>query len=226
MPSRTKAVVCVCVALAGVSPFWGLVAAQQDRAESAIAVRLPAPQTRGGMSLTEALATRRSQRTFDGKSLSREQLSQLCWAAQGITDEQQGFRTAPSALKAYAIRVFVIDEKGAWEYLPQLHALKSLAVNDALAGFRSAISSRLHTAPLYMVLTIEPDRLRERSGDKAERFSLLEAGHVAQNILLQATALGLASVPSGGFDEAKAAEVLELSDTLKPVYVLPIGHPE
>lgn len=225
MPSRTKAVVFVLVALAGVSPFWGLVAAQ-DRPGSPIAIRLPAPQTRGGMSLTEALATRRSQRTFDGKPLSREQVSQLCWAAQGITDEQQGFRTAPSALKAYAIRVFVIDEKGAWEYLPQMHALKSLAVNDALAGFRNAISSRLHSAPVYMVLTIEPDRLRERAGEKAERFSLLEAGHVAQNILLQATALGLASVPAGGLDEDKVAEVLEMPDTLKPVYVLPVGHPE
>lgn len=224
MPSRTQTVLCVLVALAGVSPFLGWVAAQ-DRPGSEVAVQLPAPQTRGGMSLTEALATRRSQRSFDGKPLSREQVSQLCWAGQGITDEQ-GFRTAPSAMKLYAIRVFVIDEKGAWEYLPQLHALKSLAVNGALAGFRNAISSRLHSAPVYMVLTIEPGRLRERAGEKAERFSLLEAGHVAQNILLQATALGLASVPAGGLDEAKVAEVLELSDTLKPVYVLPVGHPE
>jgi SagB-type dehydrogenase family enzyme len=223
MRLRSKVVVFVAVALAGLSPFL-VLAATQEQADSAAAIRLPAPQTRGGMDLTEALATRRSQRAFDSKPLSAEQVSQLCWAAQGITDIENGLRTAPSALKLYALRVFVIDERGAHEYLPQQHALRTLAVSDALTGFRAALSATLHAAPMYVLLTIEPERLRARCGEKSERFSLLEAGHAAQNVLLQATAMGLASVPAGGFNEEKVSQVLELPSTLKPVYVLPVGN--
>ena len=189
-------------------------------------VRLPEPQTSGGMSLAEALTKRRSQKAFVSKPLSTKQVSQLCWAAQGITDKERGLRTAPSAMALYAIHVFIVDDRGAHEYLPQPHTLRNLSVDGALDRLRMAVGqASVESAPLSMVLAMEPARLEARCGKNAERYSLIEAGHVAQNVLLQATAMGVASVPVGGIDEGKVAAALDLPAGMRPVYVLPIGHP-
>ena len=61
---------------------------------------LPEPVTKGRMSVEEAIAARRSVRSYIGKALSDETLSQLLWAAQGVTDGGRGFRSAPSAGEA------------------------------------------------------------------------------------------------------------------------------
>jgi len=189
-------------------------------------IRLPAPKTSGGMSLTETLAKRRSQRSFASKPLSMKQVSQLCWAAQGITDTQHGYRTAPSAMALYVIHVFVVDDKGAHEYVPQPHALRPLSVDGALHRLRTAVGQpSVKSVPLLMVLAMEPARLEAKCGKNADRYALMESGHVAQNVLLQATAMGLVSVPVGGIDESKVAEALHLPKGVRPVYVLPLGYP-
>jgi SagB-type dehydrogenase family enzyme len=178
------------------------------------------------MSLVEALAQRRSQRSFADKPLSSEQIGQLCWAAQGITDEARGLRTAPSAMALYAIQVFVVDGSGLYEYVPSSHLLRRLDLEGALQKLRSAAGQKaVGSAPVSMILAMDPGRLEARCPEKAERYSLLEAGHVAQNVLLQATALKLVSVPMGGVDETKLGEALNLPTGLRPVYVLPLGRP-
>lgn len=212
----------VAVALC-VSPLI-VYSATQQKTESAAEVKLPTPATSGGMSLTEALAKRRSQRSFESKPLTSEQISQLCWAAQGVTDEATGKRTAPSALKLFAVQVFVVDDTGAYEYVPASHVLKKLDVEDAHAKLKSVIQPTITSAPVHIVLTMEPEHLKARARDRAERYSLLEVGHVAQNILLQATAMGLAGVPAGGIDEQETARALNLQKGLRPVYVIPVGY--
>lgn len=188
-------------------------------------IQLSGPQISGGMSLAEALATRRSQRSFQDRPLSREQVSQLCWAAQGVTDKERGKRTAPSALALYPMHVFVVDGSGAYEYLPREHGLRGMDLEDALGRLRAAAGqASVASAPLSMVIAMEPAILEEKCGANAERYSLLEAGHVAQNVLLQATALGLASVPVGGMNEEKITEALKLPAGVRPVYLLPLGY--
>jgi SagB-type dehydrogenase family enzyme len=188
-------------------------------------IRLPAPQTTGGMSLAEALAKRRSQRSFQDKPLSAAQISQLCWAAQGITEPERGHRTAPSAKALYPIHVFVVDKKGTWEYSPKNHGLIRTAGLETFDELKSAIGqSSVRTAPVFMVLAMEPAILETKLPKGAERYSFLEAGHVAQNVLLQATAVNLVSVPIGGIDEDKVAAALDLPAGQRPVYVLPLGY--
>jgi len=190
-------------------------------------ISLPPAQTAGGMSLTEALAQRRSQRAFSSKPLSREQIGQLCWAAQGITRKEGGLRTAPSAMALYPIHVFVVSDEGACEYVPQEHALRPLTLDGALSKLRKAAGQAVvDAAPVSIVLAMEPDRLKAKCGDKSERYSLLEVGHIAQNVLLQATAMGLVSLPAGGIDEGKVGAALDLPKGLRPVYVLPLGYAE
>jgi len=77
-----------------------------------------------------------------------------------------------------------------------------------------------------LVLTATIGPLEARVGPRAERYAFMEAGHVAENVLLQATALGLGSIPVGGFDEAKVNDVLKLPEGTRPIYLLPIGTPQ
>lgn len=198
-------------------------ATEQKQAE----IKLPKAATSGGMALTEALAKRRTIRTLADKPLSQEQVAQLCWAAQGITQEERGLRTAPSAMAQYPITVFVVDEKGLYEYQPKAHALRTVASGNELQKLRGINSNRsLASAPLCLIVAMDVKRMAGRGGEKAERYCLLEVGHVAQNILLQATALGLAGVPMGGVDGGKIAGGMGLSAQHQPVYLLPIGYPK
>jgi SagB-type dehydrogenase family enzyme len=188
---------------------------------------LPKAATAGGMSLTEALAKRRSCSSYADRPLTPAQLGQLCWAAQGITEPLRGLRTAPSAMALYAIRVYIVDAAGLREYMPKGHLLRTLRTDNVFADLRVAIGkpAGLGGAPAAMVVAMHLAPMEERAGARAERYALLEAGHVAQNVLLQATALGLGSVPVGGLDEAKVAAALGLPDGIRPVYVLPLGTP-
>jgi SagB-type dehydrogenase family enzyme len=187
---------------------------------------LPSPKTSGGMSLTEALAQRRSQREFTDQPLTPQQVSQLCWAGQGVSDENRGLRTAPSAGALYPLTVFVIDEHGVYEYEPERHALRTVAVGDVRSELQAAALNQpaVGNAPVCVAIAMNVSRTAAKYKDRAERYCLLEAGHVAQNVLLQATALGLTAVPIGAFEPQRVAKLLDLSANHEPVYLIPLGH--
>jgi SagB-type dehydrogenase family enzyme len=191
-------------------------------------VRLPSPDTEGGPSLSSVLTTRRSVRSFADAPLSLEQLGQLCWSAQGITASGAGFRTAPSAGGLYPLTVFLVRSRGVFEYLPREHALRRVADDDRRPRLqRSALGqSSVGEAPVCLIVTANVGQTARKYGARAERYCLMEAGHVAQNVLLQATALELGGVPVGAFDDEAIADVLELPDRLRPLYLLPIGVPK
>ena len=211
------------VAAAAVLGGLSLAASRQDAAAP-----LPKPATSGGMSLTEALAKRRSCSAYSDQPLNSEQISQLCWAAQGITEPTKGFRTAPSAMTLYSIRVYIVDSAGVHEYLPAEHALKTLRADDLVARLQALVRkpAGMGGATTAMVLGMNLAPLAERVGARAEMFAAMETGHIAQNVLLQATAIGLASIPVGGFDEAKVSDLLKLPEGIRPVYILPLGAPK
>lgn len=188
---------------------------------------LPAANTSGGMSAAEALCLRRSQRSFTAAHLSIAQVSQLCWAAQGITDAVEGFRTAPSAGGLFPITVFVIDEAGVSRYDAARHRLVQVVAGDIRPLLQTAAFDQacVGSAPVCLALAVDVEQLAPKYGHRAERYCLLEAGHVAQNVLLQATALGLVAVPVGAFDDERVADLLSLPEGLEPVYLLPVGHP-
>jgi SagB-type dehydrogenase family enzyme len=190
-------------------------------------MRLPLPAREGGMTVSEALARRRSLREFSPRSLDPRLIGQLCWAAQGITDDAQGFRTAPSAGALYPITVFTVDHEAIREYDPRTHSLRQVLAGDVRRSLQTAAhdQSWVGAAPLCLVIAMDVDKTAAKYGERAERYCLLEAGHIAENVLLQATALGLGGVPVGAFDDAKVSAILRLPTRLRPVYLLPLGHP-
>jgi SagB-type dehydrogenase family enzyme len=187
-------------------------------------VTLPAPETKGGMSLNEALSRRRSVRAFDAKVLDQQQLGQLLWAAQGITDPATGHRTAPSAMAVYPLTVYVCTADGVFTYEPKGHKLVRVSTEDRRADVTQPPRGG-QPAPVSFVFTGDPSKFGSRFPDRAAAFVYLEVGHAAENLALEATALGLATVTQGGIDAAKVSKSLNVPQGALVVYTMPVGYP-
>lgn len=209
--------------LVGVLASGGSGWAQPARAVEHLERRsLPAPLRDGGAPLATVLATRRSTRVFARRELSDRELAQLLWAAQGVSD---GHRTAPSAGALYPITVRLVDARGIWRYVPAEHVLIRESTGIARDALRSAAHGQdsVHDAPAMLVISATIAVTASKYGGRAERYATLEAGHVAQNVLLTATALGLAAVPVGAFDDDMTRRALELGASETPLYLIPVG---
>jgi SagB-type dehydrogenase family enzyme len=189
-------------------------------------VALPSPAPAGAISLEEALARRRSVRAFTPRALSTNEVGQLLWAAQGVTDSR-GHRTAPSAGATYPLEVYAVTPEGVWRYLPAEHALAIVRTGDVRPDLAAAALGQgaVASAPLVVVINGVVARTAARYGSRAERYVWLEAGHAAQNVLLEAVALDLGAVPIGAFDDDAVRAVVGASAGEDALYLVPVGHP-
>ena len=190
-------------------------------------VQLPQPLSTGEISFERILAKRRSVRSFTSQPLDFMQIGQLAWAGQGITDEQTGFRTAPSAGAIYPIELYIATENGVFVYKPKAHSLQQISdqdIRDRLAA--AALDQQaVAQAACDIIIAGSVKKLAAKYGGRAKRFMLLESGHIAQNIQLQAVSLGLGSVPIGAFDISSVRKVCQIPMSLEPVYIIPVGYP-
>jgi len=206
-------------------------AAEQAVPEPVSTVKLTPPRTDGGISVEKALATRRSVRTLDVKPVSLEMLSQLLWAAQGVTDDKS-HRTAPSARAVYSLETYVVSGNviglaaGVYKYVPAKHELKLLTPGDKRSEMvkKTIGQSWIESAPAIVVLSGVADRVTRKNGEKNPKWMYVEAGLAAENYFLQAVSLGLSSTFVGGFDTDALRSFLSLPATEEPVAVLPIGY--
>ncbi len=188
-------------------------------------IKLPEPNKDGVKSLEQAIAARRSRRRFLPKPLTLEQIGQLAWAAQG-RDSRSGYRTAPSAGATYPLELFVVTKDGVFKYLSAEHALEGLIEGDIRSELASAAWGQefIEAAPVTLVFAAEFSRTTDHYGQRGVRYVYMEAGHAAQNVHLQAEALGLGSVAVGAFDDASVAKVLSLPNSLEPIYMVVAGY--
>lgn len=191
-------------------------------------IDLPPPARASGVALEEALSSRRSVREYAEQPLTIAEIGQLLWAAQGITSER-GFRTAPSAGALYPLEVYVVAAAGVFHYEPQLHRLTLVSQDDARATlYQAALQQEpVRKAPTVFVLTAVYARTTQRYGEeRSPRYVHMEAGHAAQNLLLEATALGMGAVPIGAFHDQQVQEAIGLAADHQPLYLIPVGYPE
>lgn len=217
----------LCAALGEGEPQRFPLRGQKEERKPLFRVNLPPPRKKGLMSVEEALARRRSIRSFRRQPLTLAQIGQLMWAGQGITDRVKGLRTAPSAGALYPIEIYLVAPDGAYHYDPRDHCLERLGRADLRSRLaeRAVNQSCVSEAALDVVITAVVRRTEEKYGERARRYALLEAGHVAQNILLQTTALKLGGVCVGAFYDERVKELLGLPDDHEPFYILSIGLP-
>jgi SagB-type dehydrogenase family enzyme len=193
-------------------------------------IKLPPPRLESAVSLERAINIRRSLRDFSPESLSVEQLSQLMWAGQGITDGD-GLRAAPSAGALYPMELRVLVQRvkgltsGLYVYKPETHSLETQRTPNVGYSLGDAAYGQdwLEQAAIVIFITATPSRTRVKYGERTERYLFLEAGHIGQNILLQALALGVGGTPVGAFDDEQIAKFLDTRQA--PLYILPIGCP-
>jgi len=205
--------------------------AETERAEGIMGmseeIALPPASISG--CLEKILAGRRSVREFTADSLTQQELSQLLWAAQGITSTE-GLRTAPSAGATYPLEIYAAIKRakgltpGVYHYLPSSQALERVSAGDPTAELSLAAPQEcVREGAVAVIISAVESRTAARYGDRARRYVQMEAGHAAQNVLLQAEALGLGAVPVGAFDDANLQSFLKTQNNV--YYILSIGKP-
>jgi SagB-type dehydrogenase family enzyme len=195
-------------------------------------IKLPAPRQDSKTFVESALRRRRSVRQFRKEALTLAEISQLLWAAQGITDPE-GKRTAPSAGALYPLEAFVVaggqDElpAGVYRYRPQGHDLLPVVPGDKRAKLAAAALEQdwLDDAPVTIVIAAVYERTARKYKQRAERYVHMEVGHAAQNVHLQAVALDLGTVVVGAFDDAEVKQILTLAVNEEPLCLMPVGKP-
>ena len=188
-------------------------------------VKLPEPKDDGTVSVEKALLERRSVRSYKGEPLTLAEVSQVLWAAQGITEPKKGLRTAPSARSIYLLEAYVLAGNvtglpmGMYRYQPKGHELAKVAEGDKKADlFKAAGQDSIRNAPVAIVFTGNSERATNPN------WIYYEAGHAAQNVYLQAVSLNLGTVAMAGFKSDEVKKALNLPEKELPLYIMPIGR--
>ncbi len=200
------------------------IALAQEKGAKVENMKLPEPKYDGEVSVERALLERRSIREYKEDSLTLTEVSQILWAAQGITDPKTGHRTAPSAMATYLINVYVLPGKviglpmGLYQYQPTHHELAKMADGDMKSKlFEAAGQQPIKNAPAALIIT----GLTAKS--KSPNWFYLEAGHAAQNVYLQGVSLNIGTVVMAGFKPEDVKKALNLPADETVIYVMPLG---
>lgn len=194
-------------------------------------VPLPEPRLKSAVSLEETLLQRRSAREYADEALTLEEVSQLLWAAQGVTAEWGG-RTAPSAGALYPLETYLVVGNvenlapGVYKYKPERHELVKVKDDDVREELAEASlgQSWVKEGAIDIVIAAVYERTTRKYGDRGVRYVHMEAGHAAQNICLQATALDLGIVTVGAFHDEQVKNILGMARDETPLYVIPVGR--
>jgi SagB-type dehydrogenase family enzyme len=197
-------------------------------------MKLLPPEIDGTVSVERAINQRRTIRSFTSGSLDLSHLSQLLWSAQGITGSSGFKRAAPSAGALYPMDIYAVVgrkgveqiEAGVYHYEPHGHRLSHMQKDDQRDRVAKASLSQIWmaSAPLNIVITAEYSRITVKYKERGIRYAMIEAGHIAQNLFLQAEALGLKASVVGAFHDNELIEILKIPRTHEPLLIMPIGY--
>lgn len=224
-----RRITCLCLLFLSLVVLLKPVAALSK--ETGETVTLPAASRESEISLEEALSKRQSTRSFADEALRLKELLQLLWAAQGITHGRE-FRTAPSAGALYPLEVYALVGRvddlsvGLYKYDISKHALTRVKDGDQRQFFSEAVyqPTIIKQAPLTLIISAVYKRTTVKYGERGIRYVHMEVGHAGQNVMLQATALGLGCVGIGAFDDDFVKGFLGSKEEA-PLYIIPIGKP-
>lgn len=191
-------------------------------------ISLPAPDMKAkSANVIETLATRHSTREFASTELTNQQLSNLCWAACGLSRDDN-HRTAPTARNKQEIRLFVFTAKAVYEYDAKANQLTEIVKGDKrslIAGTKAFKQDFVLDAPVSLLMVIDFD-LFGSSDEKAMQMGCVDAGIVCENINLYCQAVGLVTVPRATHDTEGLRKLLGLTDKQLPIMNNPVGYPK
>ena len=220
-------------------PFFSIKKAMAGKADGTTGgmerqMNLPKPRLKGEVSVEQAIKHRRTIRSYLSKPLTLEQLSQIFWAAQGITEDRGYKRAAPSGGALYPMDIYAVVgdngvqglKAGIYHYDPHKHAALLVTEGDLREGVARASFSQMWMAraPLNLVVTSEYSRITSKYGSRGKRYAMIEAGHVGQNIFLQAESLGLRAGIVGAFHDNEVFRIMKINRSHEPLLILPVGY--
>lgn len=193
-------------------------------------IYLPQPRLDSNFSVERALAQRRSVRQFSDAAITLGNIAQILWSAQGITTPD-GLRTTPSAGALSPLETILVTGNvtglapGVYRYTKSEHALMTLAAGDRRADLASAALEQhwLQTAAAVLIFSAIDERTTRKYGSRGINYIYIEAGHAAQNVFLQAQALGLSAAAVGAFDDARITALVQMQEGERPLYLMPLG---
>ena len=199
-------------------------------------VNLPSPILEGNMSVEQAIQNRRSVRHYTNQSITLQDVSQLMWAAQGITDKANNLRSVPSAGQVYPLEVYIIVGNGGvtglgsgvYLYNPYNNTLEKTSGNDVRSDLSQAANGQVwvKNAPVDIVITGDYSKMVAKYKDETlcTRFVNLEAGHAGENIYLEAESRGLVTVALGSFKDDQVHTILGIPSNENTIYIMPVGY--
>lgn len=189
------------------------------------AVSCKGQESNNEMNVKQALSERHSVRSYSDQAVNDATVLEILWAANGVTRED-GRRTAPSAVNAQDIDLYVCNAEGAFKYKAEAAKLEKVTSED-IRPYLKAQNLFVDAAPLTILLVTDQTKFGEpRPGSRNMNFGLIDAGIVSENISLYCTAIGLGTVccsPRMRIKEIQKA--LGLTDQHIPVLYHPIGYP-
>ena len=200
------------------------------RKDTSETIKLPEPVQESKTSIEKAIRERRSVRSFKESPLTLAEVSQLLWAAQGIT--RPGLRATPSAGALYPLQVYLVAGNvdalpaGVYHYRPIRHELVRVITGDKRPELCTAAlgQSSVRNAAAVIVFAAVYERTTVKYGVRGIQYVHMEIGHAAQNVALQAVPLNLGTVVIGAFHDSEMRKVLKMPGSEQPLYVMPVGR--
>ncbi|MFB0566623.1 MAG: SagB/ThcOx family dehydrogenase [Candidatus Aminicenantaceae bacterium] len=208
-------------------------------------IQLPNPRYESKTSVEKALSTRRSIRNYAEEPLSTSDISQILWAAQGITKKRErlptkwntkyewqgGLRTAPSAGALYPMEIYLIAgnvkglSKAVYKYIPKNHSLKKVIDGDKRTEIYDVALKQgsIKEGAALIVMAGVYERSSFKYGERAQRYVHIEVGLIGENIYLQGITLGIGTVMIGAFKDEELKKVLGLPQDEHPLAIMPLG---
>lgn len=214
--------------------FWRFAPREPDQVDpDGTVIRLPPPVLESQTPVELALQTRRSVREFADTALTLDEVAQLLWAAQGLTDAS-GHRTVPSAGALYPLEVHLLAGQvdglpaGVYRYRPHGHVLMRIFEGDTRQALQNAAlnQSAMGEAAAVLVISAIFERTTQKYGDRGVQYVHAEVGSAAQSVYLQAVSLKLGTVYIGAFDDERVSAVMQMPVDEKPVCLMPVGRPK
>lgn len=197
------------------------VASSSNAQES---IKLPVPQTSGGMPLMEALAKRQSIRSYSGQALSQQLLSDLLWAAFGINRPESGDHTAPSWRGSKEIDIYVATAEGVWLYNPKANDLRRHMAEDIRGKTSSMVFAG--SAPVVLIYVADLTRMAKAPREEQMLNAHVDAAMVGQNVYLFSASAGLGTVIMGSVDREGLPKRLGLRNDQIVTFAQTVGFPK
>ncbi len=214
---KTRLTVTACL-LAVILPISSLLATELKP------IKLPPPNTKGGMPLMEALKARKSTRELSEKEIPLQVLSDLLWAAFGINRPKEGKRTAPSALNWQEIDIYVALKQGLYLYNAQTNTLEPVLGEDIRA--KTGVQPFAGRAPVNLIYVADYGRMKNAPSEELKDFySACDCGFIGQNVYLFCASAGLGTVVRAWIDRKELAKAMKLRDDQRIILAQTIGYP-